>query len=103
MQLEPEVIVAGYTGSSAEMHAIINAFTFRALGGDVDSDGMVTAADALMILKHAAGLEKFEDDILLLSGDLNSDETVDASDALEVLKKAAGLISITDVIKREGV
>lgn len=90
-QLNETVIIAGYPGSSAEMLALVNGLTFRALGGDVNSDGLVNANDALFVLKHAAGLEKFTDEIILASADMNTDEKIDASDALEILKKAAGL------------
>ena len=90
-QLNATTVMVAYPGSSAEMFAIINGLSFKALGGDLDSDGRATAADALMVLRHAANMAIIEDEIMLMSADMNSDGSVDARDALDILKKAAGL------------
>lgn len=90
-QLNATTVMVAYPGSSAEMFAIINGLSFKALGGDLDSDGRATATDALMVLKHAANMAIIEDEIMLMSADVNSDGNVDARDALDILKKAAGL------------
>lgn len=58
--------------------------------GDVNNDGVVTAEDARMILRHSAGLEKLYLDEYLRA-DFNGDDTVTAEDARLVLRKSAGL------------
>lgn len=57
------------------------------VAGDVNFDDIVDAADALLILKHAAKLEILTEKQLNVS-DLNKDLITDASDALNVLKIA---------------
>ena len=58
--------------------------------GDVDLDGEITAADALIILRASAGLEEF-DEMLKTLGDVDFDGSITASDALAVLRYSAGL------------
>ena len=58
--------------------------------GDVNNDGVVTAEDARMILRHSAGLEKLYLDEYLRA-DFNGDDSVTAEDARLVLRKSAGL------------
>ena len=60
--------------------------------GDVNDDGYVDSADALMVLKHAARLMEL-DETEQLAGNVNKDENIDAADALEILKYAAKLIT----------
>lgn len=60
--------------------------------GDVNADSNITAADALLVLKHAAKLEILEGDALI-AADVNVDASVESGDALNILKYAAGLIS----------
>ena len=60
--------------------------------GDVDADKVICAADALLVLKHAAKLIVLED-VQQLAGDVNVDKMLDASDALEILKYSAKIIS----------
>lgn len=57
--------------------------------GDIDSDGSITATDALMVLKHAAKL----DEVNTIIADVDEDMTVNATDALYILKYAAKLIA----------
>lgn len=59
--------------------------------GDVDNNGNVDAADALLVLKYAAKLEN-PDIIAKLSADVTKDGNVDATDALNILKYAAKII-----------
>lgn len=68
--------------------------------GDVDGDGRVSAADALLILRAAVGLAPqtatllYNGDVAPLAGGAPSpDGNLDLSDALLVLKKAVGLAS----------
>lgn len=61
------------------------------LSGDVDNNGVVNAADALMTLKHAAKLVELSESEQM-AADMNEDKMIDAADALMILKKAAKLI-----------
>lgn len=61
------------------------------LMGDVDADGSVTAADALLVLKHAAKLETLTAEQLAVA-DMDENASYDASDALIILKIAAKLV-----------
>lgn len=56
--------------------------------GDVNNDGVVSAYDALVILKHAAKLELLTTESQLRA-DVEIDSIIDASDALAILKIAA--------------
>lgn len=59
--------------------------------GDVNADEVVSAEDALIVLKVAAKLTENTDDYMM-RGDMNEDGLLDASDALTILKIAAKLI-----------
>lgn len=59
--------------------------------GDVNADGNIDAADALMVLKHAAKLLQL-DDTEKLSAMVTDDEYIDAKDALDILKYVAKII-----------
>ena len=61
-----------------------------AIKGDVNKDGLINAADALMVLKHAARLEILAEDLYEVA-DITVDEMIDAKDALKILKIAAKL------------
>lgn len=58
---------------------------------DLNDDGFISAADALIILKHAARLELLEGEKLLMA-DTTRDGLVDSVDALLTLKYSARLI-----------
>ena len=60
------------------------------LAGDIDGDGVYTAADAMLILQHAAGLITLTGDAFI-AADYDSDGNITAADALLVARKAAGL------------
>lgn len=62
------------------------------LYGDVDKNGKVEAADALMILKHVVKLEIIEDETALILADTVEDDAITASDALWVLKCVVKLV-----------
>ena len=69
------------------------------LWGDVNRDGVVTAADAQEIQRNAAGLSSvFDTDpnsaYCTLRADVNRDGAITAADAQEIQRKAAGLSSI---------
>ncbi len=52
--------------------------------GDADGDGIVTAADARLILRASVGLEE----VVLERGDMNGDGKITAEDAREALRAA---------------
>jgi serine protease len=58
--------------------------------GDLDGDGKVTAADALLVLRMAVQLDPVTA-YGLAHGDMNGDGKLTAADALLVLRKAVGL------------
>lgn len=57
--------------------------------GDVNNDGVVNSADALIILQYSAGIVE---DININRADINSDGEVNSADALQVLQTAVGIL-----------
>lgn len=57
--------------------------------GDVDSDGTITSADALEILRMSAG-EPISGSTAFIVSDADGDHTITSADALEVLRFSAG-------------
>ena len=60
--------------------------------GDLNGDGKVNTADAVVILKASAGMITL-DETQLLAGDTNHDGKVNTADAVLILKYAAGMIT----------
>ena len=60
--------------------------------GDLNGDGKINTADAVIILKIAAGMIA-QDENNSLSGDCNHDGKVNTADAVLILKYAAGMIT----------
>jgi len=60
--------------------------------GDGDGNGVITAADALRVLRAAVGLG----DCPVIRCDTNNDGSVNAGDALRVLRTAVGLGTLDD-------
>ena len=58
--------------------------------GDADGDGEVTASDALLALRCAMDIIRFEQDEILRA-DMDRDGTVTSADALMILRKALGI------------
>lgn len=56
--------------------------------GDVNGDGRVNAADAVIVLKHSAGVNVSID---LAAADANSDGKINVIDAVTILKRVAGV------------
>lgn len=63
-----------------------------AVTGDVNGDGSVNTADAVVILKYSAEMIQL-DNTQLISGDTNHDSKVNTADAVLILKYAAGMIT----------
>ena len=65
--------------------------------GDVNGDGAVDSADALLILRNSVDMEEFTD-LQIFLGDVNEDnENIDSSDALAVLRYSVGIIDIEKI------
>lgn len=60
--------------------------------GDANGDGEVDFADAIVVLRHDAGLATITGDNLI-AADANGDEEVDFADAILILRYDSGLIS----------
>lgn len=60
--------------------------------GDADGDGEITAADARLILRASAGIEKLQGQNLS-NADADGDGEITAADARKVLRESAGLDS----------
>ena len=63
-----------------------------ALLGDVNGDGTIDAADAVMIQRYDSGLTTLTDE-QLTAADVNADGLVDAADAVKIQRYDAGLIA----------
>ncbi len=60
--------------------------------GDVNGDGTIDAADAVMIQRYDSGLTTLTDE-QLAAADVNADGLVDAADAVKIQRYDAGLIA----------
>ena len=60
--------------------------------GDVNGDGMIDAADAVMIQRYDSGLTTLTEE-QLSAADVNGDGLVDAADAVKIQRYDAGLIA----------
>ena len=60
--------------------------------GDVNGDGKINTADAVVVLKYAAGMISLDNN-QLVAGDTNHDGKVNTADAVLILKYAAGMIT----------
>ncbi len=67
-----------------------------ALYGDVDQNGVVSAADALELLKSVVGKMELSDS-QFLSADVDGNGVISAADALLILQKVVGKISVFPV------
>lgn len=61
----------------------------QTIAGDVNGDKSVTVDDAILVLRHIAGLETLSGDSLS-AADMNVDQSVDVNDAIAILKSVAG-------------
>lgn len=64
--------------------------------GDVDLDGIVSPADALLTLKQVVGIAQL-DQQQMLRADVNGDSQLSASDALDILKISVKLIVLPEM------
>ena len=68
-----------------------NPFIYDSKYGDVNSDGVIDAEDALAVLKYAAKLETLYT-YQEARANVDDNDMVNANDALEILKYSAGII-----------
>lgn len=73
------------TSEAAADHAELPAQPYAALQGDINRDGIVTAADALLMLEIAEGLEEATPETVK-AGDIDGDFRVTTKDVLRVLR-----------------
>lgn len=75
---------------------IVTAVYVRAndyhIQGDVDLNGSVTVADAVLIMRHSMGI--FWSDNVVFYGNVNGDDTISIADAMLVLRHALGIFSL---------
>lgn len=64
-----------------------------AVWGDVNGDGSIDTADAVMVLQYAANLIG-QDGLDAVAADVNGDGAVDTADAVLILQRAAELIDV---------
>ena len=84
-----------YTLISTDLSGNTNTIVFSISNitiGDVNNDGHITSADALMVLKAASGKITLTDS-QKQAADVNVSGTVTSADALEILKYASGKIT----------
>lgn len=74
-----EVLLSATGGSS-----------YSGIYGDVDRDTLITANDALMILRKSVNLDTFDSEQTVL-GDVDIDSSISANDALAVLRYSVGV------------
>lgn len=70
----------------------ISSSAVEGMYGDIDANGRIDSADALLALRHSVNSAVLEGNAFVLA-DVNGDKVVDAADALEILKFAVGKIS----------
>ena len=81
-----------YRATQAEIDAALEALKNGAKLGDVNNDGSIDTADAVLVLQCAAKLIK-DEDLNKAAADVNGDGTIDTADAVLILQHAAKLIS----------
>lgn len=67
--------------------------------GDVNSDGKISAVDALTVLQFSAGFISLKEDEKV-KADINRDGKISAVDALSILQISAGLAKINDLLNK---
>lgn len=74
------------------MAAISSSALTRRLYGDVNGDGVISNADAILTQKYTLGTETF-DKYQKIAADVDGDGTVGLADAIVIQKLLAGLIT----------
>lgn len=79
----------GFVSSSAFENCNIE-ITYSSAKGDIDNDGAISSADALLVLRYSVGLEKFTEE-QINNSDVDHDGTISSADALKILRASVGL------------
>lgn len=79
-------------GTSIDRYPLMQPWT-PPQNGDLNSDGTITPADAVIALQIAAG-SRLCDDAALAAADVSGDNHVTSLDALMILQAAAGRIEL---------
>lgn len=66
--------------------------------GDIDSDGKITSADALSVLRNSVELEYFTP-VQIRLGDVDGDGEITSADSLEILRYSVGIPSSVETGK----
>ncbi len=89
--------IKGYAGTEAERYAKDNGFEFIALDnvmlGDVDNNGSVTIADAIMVQKHIVSILTLTGDQITVA-DVDKNGEISIADAIMIQKDIVGIIDI---------
>ena len=87
-----DLILYGYTGSTAEKYAAANGLTFVAIpSGDSDGDGKVNNVDLANLERYLAEWDGYDEDSLNLDAlDLDGDGKVTMRDAIILARHIAG-------------
>lgn len=93
--------IKAYTAENITVYAKwIRIVTYTPVWGDASLSQNLTAADARLILRYAAGLETAFTELQIRLSDINNDSKVTASDARLALRMAANIDSEEDIIKK---
>lgn len=83
-------VLSGWSYDGSPITGNTSIFAFFALRGDTNSDGVLTAGDAVLLMRHCIGAVQLDEAVLNLC-DMNSDGGVDLIDALALLRTALGI------------
>lgn len=81
-------------GSHCSVCGAADPDNMKGIYGDLDNDGLISSADALLVLRNSVELEVFND-IQTILADVDGDSDVTSADALEILRASVGISSKT--------
>ena len=87
------VVVEDYSDPYGQGRITIVPYEQSSTAGDVNGDDEVNMVDALMVMRHAMGLDEIAEPNLPYA-DVNGDGVVDMADALLIARYAMGLIEL---------
>ncbi|RZN43901.1 MAG: hypothetical protein EF813_00375 [Methanosarcinales archaeon] len=91
---DPNKRIPGYQEAIGDDHYIYRFPISAAPKGDLNSDGILTPADAAIALEIAAGSRVYDADTLA-AADVSGDGSVTSLDALMILQAATGMIALS--------
>ena len=81
----------GWSVSTAVVRSDLTVYAIGVLPGDATGDGMITTADAVLVLRQVVGYVQLEGE-KLEAADYDDDGNINAGDAVLILRKTVGLI-----------